>query len=118
MSVPLERPIIDLDVATGAYYIYLKNYSYEEIVKRYAELLALFELNLKQFSLTELRSATCPEDLKGFQGKFILPTVKDKLSKERRVLLDYKLSYDKLHYYIAELEIILDRISTIFNSGN
>ena len=69
MSVPLERPIIDLDVATCAYYIYLKNYSYEEIVKRYAELLALFELNLKQFSLTELRSATCPEDLKGIPGK-------------------------------------------------
>ena len=82
MSVPLERPIIDLDVGTGAYYIYLKNYSYEEIVKRYAELLALFVSNLKQFSLTELRWLLS-RGFKGIPGKFILPTVKDKLSKER-----------------------------------
>ncbi len=114
MSVPLEREITDADIATAAYFLYIKNFKYEELVKKYAELLSIFELNLKYFNFYELRRVNRKEQLDGFQGKFALPTMKDKLSKEHRILHDYNLTYDKLHYHIAELELILDRICQIF----
>ena len=118
MSVPLYREINESDIATAAYFLYLKNIKYDDLVKRYAELLSIFELNLRYFSLSDLRKINTKEQLNGFQGKFSLPTMKDKLSKEHRILHDYQLTYDKLHYYIAELELILDRICQIFAEPN
>jgi hypothetical protein len=106
-----------------AYRLYKQDQPYDGMVWRLAELLKIIQMNIdlpeKQENWCDLNAFKTLGDLKAhLKNKTILMPTEDEVRPLAKTLYSYRPEKSKLHWFIAEKTLILEKLKDLISQNN